>query len=291
MCSALWGGADMIAAGIGLNLLLGVAAYKKKAVTKGGAVSGVILGSLIFCSVGLLFWTLLGGFFISSTVMSRIGRRLKVKNEAINERGSVRDLVQVAANGGAALIAALLYQAGLMLDMAKINGMNGELFFLTLFAAAFASANADTWASELGVLSPVPPRSVLTWKQVEPGTSGGVSLAGSAAAFSGALLIAAQFYVLLRLYGFNAEAALPPAAAALAAGFVGSFIDSLLGASFQGKYLCSATGAYTERRWSEKMPNKLVNGCRFITNDAVNALSSLLAAAAAGSLILFFWPG
>jgi uncharacterized membrane protein len=69
-------------------------------------------------------------------------------------------------------------------------------------------------------------------------------------------------------------------------GFCGSVIDSLLGAALQAQYTCAKTGRYTERPHTDGMPNILVRGYRWITNDAVNLMSTVAATALAAGAYL-----
>ena len=144
---------------------------------------------------------------------------------------------------------------------------------LACFAGIMATVTADTWATELGVLSARPPRLITTWQLVEPGTSGGVTLAGLAASSAGALAIG-----LTLLLGELAERSVwQPSllAVALLGGLGGSIIDSLLGATAQAIY--QTAGGETERRAApDGTPNPLLRGLSWMNNDMVNFLSSLL---------------
>src|SRR5205085_9892042 len=97
------------------------------------------------------------------------------------------------------------------------------------YVGALATATADTWATELGVLSPQQPRLITTGKHVAPGTSGGITLLGTTAAALGAFALGLVFWLLQRCQ--RSLIALP--LTALVSGLAGSIVDSLLGATVQ----------------------------------------------------------
>ena len=74
------------------------------------------------------------------------------------------------------------------------------MLLLGAFAGVMATVTADTWATELGVLSTHAPRSITTMRPVAPGTSGGVTLLVLLASALGALLIG-----LILLFGMGLE--------------------------------------------------------------------------------------
>ncbi|MGN7455346.1 DUF92 domain-containing protein, partial [Paenibacillus pasadenensis] len=82
----------------------------------------------------------------------------------------------------------------------------------------------------------------------------------------------------------------PPLGALLAAGalagLAGALADSWLGATFQVMYRCSACGSETERAEHCGRPAERVRGFAWMTNDAVNLVSSLLAGALAAAMAL-----
>ncbi len=258
-----------------LNAGAGYGAWRRGSVTAGGGVAGAVVGAAILFAGGFTYWIMLMLFFVSSTAASRLGSRRKERLERMHEKGSRRDAVQVIANGGVAAAAVVAL---------RLTGAHG---FALAAAGAFASVNADTWASELGVLARREPRSIVTWRRLEPGTSGGVSLPGTVAAAGGSLLIAAWFALSVAVAGGGALVSGEPAGPAAAllvvwlAGFAGTTVDSVLGATVQALYR-DEDGAITERRQGASGPNERVRGVPLVTNDVVNLASSVAAAAVAG---------
>jgi uncharacterized protein (TIGR00297 family) len=256
-----------------LNGLLASGAYRKQSVDASGAIAGFMLGTIIFLAGTFGFWIILVTFFLSSSLLSRLGAVRKEQSGKMHQRGHRRDWVQVTANGGVGTLFALLYL------------LTGAQICATAFAAAFAAANADTWASEIGVLSRRPPVSVLDGRPLSPGTSGGVSPLGYGAAAAGSLLIAAVYFSMQLLQTRPLFALVAETTMIFASGFLGAWIDSLIGATIQAKYLCSVEGTETERSRSNGQRNNLVRGFRFMTNDAVNFLSGFLSTSAAAFLL------
>lgn len=262
---------ELIAAAVVLNAALAAAAFWRKAVTAGGAAAGFVVGAAVIILSGWTSWLCLGAFFVTSSVASRVGSDRKSHLSLIQDKGDRRDAFQVLANGGVGLIAA----AG----WAVIGGFP----WMVALAASFAEANADTWSSELGVLSRRKPVSIVTRRQIMPGMSGGVTAYGFAVAAAGSLIVAIVFVAGTVIFGRgeNLAALLIAGGIITLAGWAGSVVDSLLGATIQPLYLRPRTGDLTERRQSAGGHNARVRGVPFVTNDVVNFVSSAVAAAAA----------
>lgn len=260
--------AGPFAAAAAFNAIIAAGAFRTKSVSASGAVVGAVLGTAILVAGGFPAYSLLAGFFLSSTVIGRMFKSRRAPS-MIEKRGSRRDGIQVIANCGMGAIASVLY------------AITGAPYWLAAFAASFASANADTWASEIGVLYRKLPVSLLTGKPVPAGASGGVSPLGFFASALGSAFIGALFAVAYRTVPAHAAPdILAIALVAAAGGFAGAFLDSVLGATLQAQYTCAKTGRYTERTHSEGLPNPLVRGVRWVDNDVVN-----FTATAAASLV------
>ena len=263
--------AALLGIGLALNAVASVLAFRRRSVDAGGAIAGTIVATLIFGFGGPLYWVILMTFFVTSTAAGMVRRTEKEWLSTIHQKGERRDALQVLANGGIGAVTAVLFH------------VSGEPSWAAAFAVSFAASNADTWASEIGVLSRTAPVSPLTFRPVARGISGGVTVLGTAASLAGALLIALVFGLEnLSLHALPGSF-LGVAALVTACGFGGSLVDSILGATVQARYASgSVPGAITERRSDGSgPPNRLVHGAAWITNDVVNVTSGLVAAAAA----------
>src|ERR687886_1831234 len=192
-----------------LALALAIAARRRHALSPSGAAGATAVGTAIFGAGGLRAAALLVLFFGSSTALSRRGA-----SSSGAAAGPERTLAQVLANGG--LPAAL----------AVCAHMRPAPRVVAAYAGALAAANADTWATEVGALSPAAPRLVTSGRRVPRGVSGAVTPLGTLASLAGALAIGAG------------HAALRLDVARLA----GSLADSALGATLQAVYVCPGCG-------------------------------------------------
>ncbi len=262
--------------GILLAITVALLAYRARSLDPSGAIAAAVLGAVVFGLGGLPWAVLLLGFFISSSALSRLfGKRKHALAEKFS-KGSTRDAGQVLANGGVAGVFVLFHLA-----------FPGAAWPWLAFAGSLAAVNADTWGTELGVLSPVAPVSITSLRPVERGASGGITLTGTLASLAGAALIG----LLAALVAPSPDWPLALLLISLA-GLFGSLADSLLGATAQAIYTCPTCAKETERHPTHTCGSAtiLVRGLPWLDNDWVNtacALAGAVAALALAVLILF----
>jgi uncharacterized protein (TIGR00297 family) len=170
-----------------------------------GAAAGAAI-SFIFAARDVRFFWMLLLVFATTLLATRIGRKRKESIQAA-EAPTGRSASQIMANLGL---------AGLLIALAGGN-------WQVLANAALAEAVCDTCSSELGMAFPGRTILLTTWKRVPPGVDGGISLIGTLAGLAGAAIVVFGS-VLIGLVSYSYG--LP----ALAAGFAGMLVDSLLGA-------------------------------------------------------------
>ena len=254
--------------GVLIALLIAGGSFFLHFLSGSGAVSTFLLGTIVF-GIGKWEFSLpILLFFILSSLLSKMGKKWKSRFSATFQKGGQRDLGQVLANGGIAGVIMLLW-----------NYFPNDVWYF-VFVGSIAAVTADTWATEIGVFSRIAPRNILNFKQVPPGTSGGVTLLGLGAAILGSFIIVFFGSLVTSRYA-NLNQALPFFLIIIIAGLIGSIVDSVIGATVQAQYQCSICGKITEKKLHcQNTETKLISGYKLVDNDIVNA-----ACAFSGALI------
>jgi uncharacterized protein (TIGR00297 family) len=204
-------------------------------------------------------------FFISGSLLSRFKNESKKLSLKDLTKPGPRTFGQVIANGGPAAVFAIAFAA------------KGNPIWFIGYLACLCESTADTWATEIGTLSKSAPISIASFKPMPPGQSGAISLWGTIAA-----LVATLCTMVVTRFSANFIGPLPywPIQmwlAAAYAGFVGTLLDSLLGATLQGLYRCDNCGKVIENKSHCGLRAKRIRGIAFINNDIVNFICSFLA--------------
>jgi uncharacterized protein (TIGR00297 family) len=212
---------NLIAAAI-LAFSFGYFAYRAHAMDLSGLFSGALIGLLLIVFADVRWFVILLVFFALGAGTTRYRFDYKRRIGVEEEKSGVRGYRNVFANGIVAAAAAVLY--GVTLHPACV----------ALFLGAVATAAADTVASEIGVTGRRP-YLITTFERVRPGTNGGVTLIGEAAAGLAALIIGVVAFLL----GVADPAML---VVTVAAGLVGTNVDSVIGAVFENRGLIGNSG-------------------------------------------------
>ncbi len=249
-----------------LSLATFILAVKLKALTPSGGIGAFIMGTVIFSTGGLKWLLPLAAFFVLSSLLSKLGQekhsQASENNWNNHQKSSRRDILQVLANGIIATIIAI------------IAFYSGDNWLYLAFLGAIAAATADTWATEIGYFSKRLPRDIISFKQVEKGTSGGVSILGTLGTLLGGLLIG--------LTGMFFGITIGQLLIVVMSGLVGSMIDSIIGGTFQSRYQCSVCHKSTEKHTHCGEPTNHIQGIRLIDNDMVNLVCTFT-----GALVVF----
>jgi uncharacterized protein (TIGR00297 family) len=237
-------------------------ALARRNLTVSGALAAWLIGFTVLALAGVAWFLPVLVVFAAVNAASRIRRGQK----GLQGKGSTRDHAQIFANAGATVPAVIGW------------ALTHDPLFQGAFVGVLAFAAADTLASEIGALSPRPPRSILTLRPVTPGESGGVSALGYAAALGASLLPG----LALGAGAVDAGSVL----AGLGAGLVGTTVDSVVGDRLQARFRCHRCGSRGEQARCCGSDAELVRGIRAVDNDAVNLIGSLVSAGVGAALIV-----
>ncbi|CAB3261323.1 unnamed protein product [Arctia plantaginis] len=276
-----------------IPLLVAVHGYRKKSVALSGAVLGCFVAFILTLS-NYSFLVCLITFFLSSSKATKVRGNLKKKLEVDFKEGGQRTWVQVLCNGGMATQLALLYLLDVGASERPIDFVQDyRASWLTVgVLAVFASCNGDTWASELGtVFSYSKPYLVTNFKKVPKGTNGGISIEGTVFSALGGLAVGLAQY--LTIYYFS-ESSLwyyaPPQWPIIIlggfSGFLGSLIDSVLGATLQYSGLNKEGQIVTH----SSLAVKHISGRNILDNNSVNLISTVIMGLLIPTLCKNIWP-
>jgi uncharacterized protein (TIGR00297 family) len=175
-------------------------------------LSGALAGSAVAFIMAVrdlrMFLALLVVFAVT-LIATRVGYARKQQLRTAEPSGG-RTAAQAMANLGIAALVVAVAGAG----------------WPVLALAALAEAAGDTSSSEIGMAFPGKTLLITNFKSVPPGTDGGISLFGTIAALLGAASVALAAMA-------TGLATLQQTAIIIAAGFLGTLVDSLLGALFE----------------------------------------------------------
>jgi uncharacterized protein (TIGR00297 family) len=244
--------------GLLLSTVVSIISIKKSKLTFNAGLVAIIIGTLTYGFGGWQTGAALFLFFASATVTSRFKKRIDS-----NSASKARKVSQVLANGLPAVTFAMVYF------------FTANQGFLLASISAIACATADTWSSDIGVISKRKPVSILTLKPIETGQSGGISLLGCFCSVLGSALIAG---VCVSLFHFSTVGINAPFISFIIialCGTIGSLVDSILGASVQAKYRYKNEVIEDIENHMEDI--ELISGVGFFNNDIVNLSSAIIA--------------
>jgi uncharacterized protein (TIGR00297 family) len=195
-----------------VTALFAVLAYALGMVSRGGALGGFAVGTVIYYCLGPQGFAVLALFVVGGSLLTRLGYGRKRRAGTAEAGGGRRGAKNALANAGVAVVCALLAV------------FTSSEAFAAAFVASLGAAFADTAESEVGQLYGRTPRLISNFRRVPPGTDGAISLPGTLAGLTAATLTAALGLVL----GLVEE----PASMLLVAlaAFLGTVVDSFVGA-------------------------------------------------------------
>ncbi len=232
-------------------LLLGMFAVVGKILDRKGAVAASVIGAVIAITTDFV-WLLILILFLALNHFVTITKFSYKEERGLSEgKKGKRGLDNVLANG---FIPSVIAFSSLYLE----TGV-GPVLYLT----AVCAVSADTFASELGVLSEKV-YMITNFKRVKPGVDGGISVLGQFSAVMGSVILAGTGFILI---GFLSPRFLSFSIRPLyflipfIAGFISCQLDSYLGATLQ--------------RW------------KYLSNNGVNFLSVTVTTMSVWALFVF----
>jgi uncharacterized protein (TIGR00297 family) len=209
---------QMIVAAVIVGFTFGYFAFRARTADLSGLFSAALVGIilLVFAAPqGPQWFLIMLTFFILGSSATKYKFEYKKRIGVEQGKGGARGYRNVFANGIVAAAAAVLF------------GVFQQPLFVVMYVGCVATAAADTLASEIGVTGGIP-RLITSFRQVPIGTNGGITVTGETIALLGGFVVS----VVAMLLGVITPEMM---AICTLAGFVGTNIDSVVGATLENK--------------------------------------------------------
>ncbi len=275
-----------------VTVLLARKATRLGVVRKGAEKASVVV-SLLNATPGLPYFLTYTYFVLSSSAMTRLGKDKKLRM-GLGSDIQGRTTAQVLAVGA---LPGVLGSVSAILSILNLQHLAAACLVAAL--SMLATSNADTWASEIGVLSNTKPRLILNPTIIaEAGTSGAVSPLGIAASIAGATSLALVSAILMLAIPHSCSLAmidfvkdkigLAKATTIIAVcGIVGEIADSILGLVLQEKRQCMRCGTVCECELHCNTRTVPLWGSSTIRGEHVNVLSQIISGVLAVTILKF----
>ena len=204
-----------------LNTILVLIFFRIPLLTKRGWFHAGGLGTILFGTLGLRAWISVLIYLLLGSLVTKLGFKKKAEQGIAESRGGKRGPENVWGSAATGTIIALLTQ---------INFLNKELL-LVGFAASFIAKLADTFGSEIGKRWGSKTYLITSFRHVERGTDGGISIEGSIATIIGALVMS------LVMVSIGYLPSLTLFLIAFISGITATILESYLGALVQANYM------------------------------------------------------
>nr|WP_320161362.1 TIGR00297 family protein [uncultured Methanoregula sp.] len=209
---------QMVVAAVIVGFTFGYFAFRSKTADLSGLFSAALVGIILLVFAypeGTQWFLIMLVFFILGSVATKYKFEYKKRIGVEQGQSGARGYKNVFANGIVAAAAAVLF------------GVFQQPVFAVMYVGCVATAAADTLASEIGVTGGVP-FMITTLKRVPIGTNGGVTLVGESVALLGGFLVSLAALLLGVITPWMLVVC-------TIAGFVGTNIDSVVGATLENK--------------------------------------------------------
>ena len=267
-----------MAIGIIIIAALSILSVRVRVLDVSGALTGALISSASLFAGGLSWLVVIIAFVLIGSLLTRFRYEYKLRLGSAQEKGGRRSWPNAVANG---LVGGLVAVAAIM---------SHHHVFAVAYLASVSAAMSDTIATEIGLLSSSKPRLIYNPTTiVTPGVSGGVSGLGELAGLFSALGLSG-FGIAVGMFSGSSSIIWPPIASVVIASFIAMNFDSLLGATVQGTNRCVVCNATTESLSHHGKRTVTVKGIRYLENNMVNLIATVVAAVMASAIYLALVP-